>query len=231
MPSMPAALYVLFGATLLLAVGRLVLHLGQLSIRRLSFRQRLTRLREELAEAGPANRAKMLVARAHLPWPWATIWLDGSAHGVTVPDRKRSPFMTLQFGDGMPTPIRGLVCDEKGIGGMLSFDGEPSRIWVPWEAVYAIGSSVRKAQWSWAQDMKPESRSRVSTASYGKRLRCPGCDRAPFGDTWVCEGCGTQMDPFLTGALCSSCGHTDRAGTQCPGCRDRFPIQDWTADA
>ena len=102
-----------------------MLPLAQLPVRRLLFRWRLKRLEKALTKTASMNEAKMLIARAHLPWPWITIALDGFAPGVTVPEHKRSAWMALQFGDNMPTPIQGLICDENGIGGTLSFDGKP----------------------------------------------------------------------------------------------------------
>jgi hypothetical protein len=211
----------------LLAAAWILLPLAQLPVRRLLFRWRLTRLEKALTKTASVNEAKMLVARAHLPWPWITIALDGFAQGVTVPEHKRSAWMSLQFGDNMPTPIQGLMCNENGIGGTLSFDGKPAHTWVPWDAVYAMGSSGPTARWSWIQHMDPAWRSRVSMEVYGRSLRCPGCNWPPFGVTWVCDGCGEPMDPFLTSTLCPNCGDTNAAGVQCAECRERFQKKDW----
>jgi hypothetical protein len=168
----------------------------------------------------------MLVAKAHLAWPWATLWLDGFFPGVVLPESHRNSSMCLQIGRGMPLPIPDLVCDEEGIGGTLTFDGQHFQTWIPWAAVYAIGSRLRQGYWSWLRDMDAETRSRVSKASYSKALSCPACRRAPFAEVWLCDGCEKPIDPFAAGPRCEGCGHLNQ-GVQCLGCGKRFAIRDW----
>jgi hypothetical protein len=226
MRSMPAPEQVAVAIVLVAVGGRAAFRVGRSTARRVALKRRLARLREDLPAAPSTNHAKMLVARALLPWPWATICLDGFAPGVDLPAEKRSSAMTLQLGEDMPVPIRGLICNQHGIGGTLSFDGKPARTWVPWEAVYAIGQSHERPEWGWTQAMEPESRARVSTALYQMSLRCPGCNRPPLGEAWLCETCGERFDPFV-GAISSSCSHPTPQGVECAGCRQRFQLSEW----
>jgi hypothetical protein len=221
-------LLVLLGVVLFAAAWRALVRIGILLIKRLRFKWRVARLRKLLSSVTSPNQAKMFVTRAHLPWPWSTVWLDGHFPGVRLPDHKRSSWMSLQFGEGMPTPIRGLTCDEAGIGGTLSFDAEPFRTWVPWEAVYAITSKIRGLHWSWTDDLDSATRMRVSSALYGKAWRCPACERAPLGDDrWICDGCGNSTNPFSTGNRCLTCGHADETGIRCPQCATCSRIDNW----
>ena len=152
----------------------------------------------------------------------------GFAPDVAVPEHKRSSLLTLQFGSTMPTPIRNLTCNDDGIGGVLSFEREPFAVWVPWEAVYAIG---RKPGWSWIRHLDSQSRARVSAAYYKRPLRCPGCGRLPVGDRWRCDGCNEAVDPFLNGAPCHECGRAIADEIQCLGCHLRFALDAWRGDA
>lgn len=220
-------LFVLLGLVLFIGAWHVLGRIGSLLIRRLQFKWRLARLQKLLPSVTSPHQAKMLVARAHRPWPWSIVWLDGHCPGVRLPENKRSSWMTLQFGDGMPTPIRGLTCDEAGIGGTLSFDAEPFRTWVPWEAVYAITSEFHELHWSWTEDLDSEIRARVSRAFYGRTWSCPTCERAPLGgDAWVCDGCGKSTNPFSTGNRCLECGH-DETGIKCPQCKTSSRIDEW----
>src|SRR5450755_3849137 len=149
-----------------------VVHGGGLIARRVTFLWGLTRLRKPLSRAVSVNHEKMLIAQAHLRWRGALILLDGFASDVVVPEHKRSSWMTLQFGPNMPTPIRNLTCNQSGIGGVLSFEREPFQVWVPWEAVYAIGQKPGR---TWIRHLDSKSRARVSAAYYKRALRCPGC--------------------------------------------------------
>jgi hypothetical protein len=205
-----------------------VVHGGGLIAPRVAFRLRVTRLRKALPRAASINHEKMLVAKAHLRWPGALVLLDGFASDVVVPAHKRSSRMTLQFGANMPTPIRNLTCNEGGIGGVLSFEREPFQVWVPWEAVYAIG---QKPGWSWTRHLSSKSRARVSAAYYGRALRCPGCGRPPLGDRWRCDGCSAAVDPFLNDAPCQKCAHNIADGIQCLGCHVRFTLDEWRIGA
>lgn len=201
-----------------------VIHGGGLIAPRVAFRLRITRLRKALPKAASVNYEKMLVAKAHLRWPGALVLLDGFAPDVVIPEDKRSARMTLQFGSSMPTRIRNLRCNEDGIGGQLSFERQPFQVWVPWEAVFAIG---QKPAWSWTRHLGSKSRARVSAAYYGRALRCPGCGRPPLGDRWRCDGCEVAVDPFLSDAPCRKCGQTMADRIQCPGCHARFTLDGW----
>jgi Zn-dependent protease len=56
---------------------------------------------------------------------------------------------------------------------------------------------------------------------------CPQCGRPPLvGKFWSCSSCNTPFDTFETSALCPQCGHQFDV-TECPGCKQRTPIQQW----
>lgn len=225
---MPEPEQIALTAALAVLGARFALRNGRAVFRKASWRRRRAELPAAVAKATSTNQAKMLVARALLPWPWATIWIDGFAPGVVVPEAKRSAWLVLQLGEDMPTPIGGLTCNEAGIGGTLSFDGQPANTWVPWEAVFAIGEDHRHAEWSWMTSMAPESRERVSRAIYGRSLRCPRCERPPLGDTWVCDACEERFDPFV-GGVSSTCRHPTPEGVHCRGCGQLSPVAGWHA--
>jgi hypothetical protein len=75
---------------------------------------------------------------------WPYVHFDARVAGVVVPDHlKDNPHVALQYGRGMPKPIRDLRFDERGISATLTFKGEPSATYVPWGAVYGIGVGDR----------------------------------------------------------------------------------------
>lgn len=47
-------------------------------------------------------------------------------------------YVVLQIGHHMPVPIKDLIIDGLGICGILSFQGKPSYIDVPWKAIIAL---------------------------------------------------------------------------------------------
>lgn len=208
-----------------------LVHFGPPFLRGRLLAWRVRQLRKSSLRSFPLHEQKLRVTRAHLGWPAVNVSFDALAPGVVVPEAKRTALMTLQFGRRMPIPIPDLVCNEKGIGGTLSFSGKPETTWVPWEAVYSLASPSHGWTWQWGGQLGEASSARVSRAVYQRDLRCPGCKLAPAAVVWICDGCQAPMNPFMHGSTCSKCGDPNALGVQCHGCKERFPLQDWDAPA
>lgn len=67
------------------------------------------------------------------------VQLDGRKDGVIVPSHLRIPQLSFQLGLNMkPIPIHDLKIDNNGFSATLAFDKTAFKVFVPWNAVYAI---------------------------------------------------------------------------------------------
>lgn len=68
------------------------------------------------------------------------VLLANTVRGVVLPDdvRAAGEVTCLQYGYGLPRPIRDLDITDIGIGATLSFGGVDSRTWIPWSAVFLV---------------------------------------------------------------------------------------------
>jgi hypothetical protein len=79
---------------------------------------------------------------------WVTIHLDSRRPGVKLPRQfMGEPDFRLQYGKGMPRPIRDLFTTDEGITATLSFDGQPQLTHVPWSAVFLITDRNGRGRW------------------------------------------------------------------------------------
>lgn len=83
------------------------------------------------------------------------VHLDPRRSGTLVPLKfQREPAMVLTLGYALANPIPDLDIAEDGIGATLSFGGRREYTFVPWSAVYAMGSEIGSIVWP--EDIPPE---------------------------------------------------------------------------
>jgi hypothetical protein len=76
--------------------------------------------------------------------PQVYVRIDARREGVEVPPHlKDNPVLALVYGLDMPVPIDDLVANDDGIAATLSFGRTPHKTFVPWPAIYIIGSEDR----------------------------------------------------------------------------------------
>ena len=85
----------------------------------------------------------------------AALHFDAPAQAVRVPAwlRARS-WLVFNFSYGYN--LVDFVVDADGVGGSLSFSGQPFACWVPWQAVFAVTNESRSRQWMWLDAMPPQ---------------------------------------------------------------------------
>ncbi len=72
---------------------------------------------------------------------WLSVYVDPKASGVKLPAYLHDlPYVVLDIGNDMPTPIKGLVFSDNAIEGELSFNREPFRVRIPYAAVFGYVS-------------------------------------------------------------------------------------------
>lgn len=81
----------------------------------------------------------------------AILAVDATCDGVDVPGYLRQKDLKLRLGYGLRPPIPDLELDESGWRATLIFRGEPHACFVPWEAVWAVGSEVTREGVVWAE--------------------------------------------------------------------------------
>lgn len=82
------------------------------------------------------------------------VHIDARRADVSVPARFRAdPSLVLRFGYHLQPPIADLTIDEDGIGGTLTFAGQPFRCVLPWPAIYAAMVEGEQRGTVWPEDV------------------------------------------------------------------------------
>ncbi len=86
----------------------------------------------------PEKRAGMVEL---VEMEWITVYVDPKAKGVKLPPYLHdAPYVVLDVGHDMPTPIKDLQFSDNGIEGELVFHRQPFRVRVPYAAVFGYVS-------------------------------------------------------------------------------------------
>jgi stringent starvation protein B len=82
------------------------------------------------------------------------VHVDARRAEVNVPARFRADAsLVLRFGYGLNPSIGDLTVDDNGIGGTLTFSGQPFRCELPWTAVYAAMVEGEQRGTVWPEDV------------------------------------------------------------------------------
>ncbi|HEY0190301.1 MAG TPA: ClpXP protease specificity-enhancing factor SspB [Kofleriaceae bacterium] len=82
------------------------------------------------------------------------VHVDARRPEVSVPARFRAdPSLVLRFGYSLSPAIADLTVDDDGVGGTLTFAGQPFRCVLPWTAVYAAMVEGEQRGTVWPEDV------------------------------------------------------------------------------
>ncbi|HUS28487.1 MAG TPA: ClpXP protease specificity-enhancing factor SspB [Kofleriaceae bacterium] len=108
-------------------------------------------LRDEEDASAPDKRRTLETLLARGP---VLVHVDARRAEVQVPARFRAdPSLVLRFGYTLSPAIADLEVDDNGIGGTLTFGGQPFHCVLPWTAVYAAMVEGEQRGTVWPEDV------------------------------------------------------------------------------
>jgi len=108
-----------------------------------------------------------------------------------------------------------------GVVGLLALAVVSQSVWTGLIAVYMLVNC-----WSGLKTARVLAKLEKLPRRPG--FACPSCKmQPPLGPMWVCDRCGGNMDPFVSGAECPHCG-AQHPVTMCPDCGRSTAIAEWT---
>lgn len=108
-----------------------------------------------------------------------------------------------------------------GVVGLLALAVVTQSVWTGLIAVYMLVNC-----WSGLKTARVLAKLEKLPRRSG--FACPSCKmQPPLGPMWVCDRCGGNMDPFVSGAECPHCG-AQHPATMCPDCGRSTAITEWT---
>lgn len=127
--------------------------------------------------------------------------------GVVLPQHLKFPLF-LEYGLDMPTPIRDLVVNDRGVSAILSFDFIPTNTFVPWEAIGTLNVRSNVFQAHCLQTMMP-----WLFGEFPPGFKCK-CGRAfsmhshsSETQSWVCSDLSCECKEFSPECTCGSSMH------------------------